>query len=145
MSPILVDPKKIAEAKEKLAYENFTYIMEYLGVTDYDSQRMRCCCPFHDEDTPSFIFNPKEWNCRCFGACAQSYDIIDAYMKGKNASFAEAVQNLFELAQVNYGLGMIGVKTKHQYRYPKPVECTDKSKVYAYLATRKIRDRKSVV
>lgn len=112
--------------------------MEYLGVTDYDAQRMRCCCPFHDEDTPSFIFNPKEWNCRCFGACAQSYDIIDAYMKGKNASFAEAIQNLFELAQVNYGLGMIGVKTKHQYRYPKPVECTDKSKVYAYLATRKI-------
>lgn len=112
--------------------------MQYLGVEDYDAQRMRCCCPFHNEDTPSFIFNPKEWNCHCFGACGQSYDIVDAYMRGKNASFAEAVQNLFELAQVNYSLGMVGVKTKHQYRYPKPVQCTDKTKVCQYLETRKI-------
>lgn len=112
--------------------------MEFLNVTDYDDKRMRCCCPFHLEDTPSFIYNPKEYNCHCFGSCSQSYDIIDAYMKGQNATFTEAVQKLFELAEIPYSFGDHKVKTKHQYRYPKPVECTDKSKVYAYLATRKI-------
>ena len=112
--------------------------MEFLNVTDYDDKRMRCCCPFHLEDTPSFIYNPKEYNCHCFGSCSQSYDIIDAYMKGKNATFTEAVQKLFELADITYSFGDHRIKTKHQYRYPKPVECTDKSKVYSYLATRKI-------
>lgn len=138
MRPILIDQDKIAEAKEKLGPENFTYIMEFLGVQDYDEHRMRCCCPFHDEDTPSFIYNPKEYNCHCFGACATSYDIIDAYMKGQNATFTEAVQKLFELADITYSFGEHKVRTKHQYRYPKAVECTDKSKVYAYLATRKL-------
>ena len=112
--------------------------MKLLEVSDYDEHRMRCCCPFHDEDTPSFIYNPKEYNCRCFGACSRSYDIIDAYMKSRNASFVEAAQYLFDLADVQYSFGDHKVKTKHQYRYPKPVECSDKSKVYAYLETRKI-------
>lgn len=112
--------------------------MKLLEVSDYDEHRMRCCCPFHDEDTPSFIYNPKEYNCRCFGACSRSYDIIDVYMKSRNASFVEAAQYLFDLADVQYGFGDHKVKTKHQYRYPKPVECSDKSKAYAYLETRKI-------
>lgn len=112
--------------------------MEFLGVQDYDERRMRCCCPFHEEDTPSFIYNPKEHNCHCFGACNCNVDIVDAYMKGKNATFVEAVQKLFDLADVTYSFGEHHVKTKHQYRYPKPIECTDKTKVYAYLETRKI-------
>lgn len=107
-------------------------------MKDYDERRMRSCCPFHLEDTPSFIYNPKEFNCHCFGACSQSYDIVDAYMKGHGATFTEAVQKLFELADVTYSFGDHKVKTKHQYRYPKPVECTDKTKIYEYLAKRKL-------
>lgn len=112
--------------------------MEFLGVTDYDEHRMRCCCPFHLEDTPSFIYNPKEFNCHCFGACARSFDIVDAYMKGHNATFVEAAEKLFELAEMSYSFGDHKVKTKHSYRYPPQIECTDKSLVYAYLAKRKI-------
>lgn len=112
--------------------------MEFLDVKDYDEHRMRCCCPFHDEDTPSFIYNVKEYNCRCFGACSRNYDIIDAYMKGRNATFIEAVQKLFELADVTYSFGEHKVKTKHQYRYPKAIEEIDRTPVYDYLSTRKI-------
>lgn len=137
MRDLLVDSQKIQEAKERLDLDNFKYIMEFLGVDDYDEHRMRCCCPFHLEDTPSFIFNPKELNCHCFG-CGNTTDIVDAYMKGKNATFAEAAQKLFELAGITYSFGELGVKTKRQYRYPKQVECSDKEKVYAYLKTRKI-------
>lgn len=112
--------------------------MEYLGVEDYDEHRMRCCCPFHDEDTPSFIFNPKEHNCHCFGACSHNWDIVDAYMIGKNATFTEAVENLFKLADITYSFGEHGVKTKAQYRYPTPVDSCNKDSAYAYLASRKI-------
>ena len=111
--------------------------MQYLGIEDYDEARQRCCCPFHNEKTPSFIFNPKENNCHCFG-CGINTSIIDAYMKGKNATFIEAVQNLFVITDTPYSFGEHGVKTKREYRYPKPVEYTDNALVYSYLDKRSI-------
>ena len=102
--------------------------------------RMRCCCPIHAEKTPSFIYSRDRYAFHCFG-CAVNCDVIDAFMRGQGMSFAEAVQKLFELAGVQHSFGEIGVKTKRQYRYPKPIECTDKSAVYKYLASRKISPR----
>lgn len=134
---ILVDAKRIEEAKEKLGDENFTYMMQFLGIEDYDAARMKCCCPFHKEDTASFIYNPKTYKAHCFG-CSVNVDILDAYMKGKNGTFGEAVQKLFELADIPYSFGEYGVKTKRQYRYPKAVECSDKTHIYEYLLKRKI-------
>lgn len=135
---MLIEMDKIHSAKEKLGDQNFDYIMEFLGVVDFDPVRRRCICPFHNEDTPSFIYNPKEFNCHCFGACNMNVDIIDAYMKGQNKTFVEAVQKLFELAGITYSFGEHGVRTRRQYRYPTPVESTDKSQIYKYLASRKI-------
>ena len=137
---MLVDLERIRAAKEKLGDQNFDYIMEFLGVPEFDAIRRRCICPFHDEDTPSFIYNPKEFNCHCFGACNINIDIVDAYMIGQKKTFVEAVQKLFELAGVTYSFGEHGVKTRRLYRYPKEVVCTDKSKVYEYLKTRKISE-----
>lgn len=111
--------------------------MEFLGVEDYDETRQRCLCPFHEEDTPSFIYNPKTYECHCFG-CQANADFIDAYMKGRNATFIEATEKLFETAGIQHSFGEHQVQTRRQYRYPKPVECEDKSKAYKYLKTRKI-------
>lgn len=111
--------------------------MEFLGVEDYDETRQRCLCPFHEEDTPSFIYNPKTYECHCFG-CQANADFIDAYMKGNNATFIEATEKLFETAGIQHSFGEHQVQTRRQYRYPKPVECEDKSKAYKYLKTRKI-------
>lgn len=135
---ILIDLEKIREAKERLGEKNFDYIMEFLGVADFDPVRRRCICPFHQEDTPSFIYNPKEYNCHCFGVCNMNVDIIDAYMKGQNKTFIEAVQKLFELAGVTYSFGEHGIKTRREYRYPHPEDGSEKEKVYKYLLTRKI-------
>ena len=54
---MLIDHGKIQAAKEKLGDRNFDYIMEFLGIEDFDAARQRCCCPLHQEDTPSFIYN----------------------------------------------------------------------------------------
>lgn len=72
----------------------------------------------------------------CFG-CGKNVDIIDAFMY-EGSTFLEAIQRLLELTNVNYSFGEKSVKTKHQYKYPEEVVCTDKSKVYSYLAKRKI-------
>lgn len=132
-----IDREAILQAKEKLGDRNAQIIVEELGITDFDEKNMKCCCPFHQEDHASFIYNKKAFNFRCFGSCGRSYDILDIFMY-KGATYAEACKKLFELAEMPYSFGELGVKTKRHYRYPHEVPCTDKSKVYAYFEQRKI-------
>lgn len=132
-----IDREAILQAKEKLGDRNAQIIVEELGITDFDEKNMKCCCPFHQEDHASFIYNKKVFNFRCFGSCGRSYDILDVFMY-KGATYAEACKKLFELAEMPYSFGELGVKTKRHYRYPHEVPCTDKSKVYAYFEQRKI-------
>lgn len=132
-----IDREAILQAKEKLGDRNAQIIVEELGITDFDEKNMKCCCPFHQEDYASFIYNKKAFNFRCFGSCGRSYDILDVFMY-KGATYAEACKKLFELAEMPYSFGELGVKTKRHYRYPHEVPCTDKSKVYAYFEQRKI-------
>ena len=130
----------IEEAKERLGESQFFVMMEELEITDFDSRNLKCRCPFHTEDTPSFIFDKKHGSARCFGACNRSWDLIDIYQT-KGLTFAESAQKLLELAGIQHSMGEHKVKTMSQYRYPKEVECTDKSKVYAYLALRGISQK----
>lgn len=132
-----IDREAILQAKEKLGDRNAQIIVEELGITDFDEKNMKCCCPFHQEDHASFIYNKKAFNFRCFGSCGRSYDILDVFMY-KGATYAEACKKLFEFAEMPYSFGELGVKTKRHYRYPHEVPCTDKSKVYAYFEQRKI-------
>lgn len=132
-----IDREAILQAKEKLGDRNAQIIVEELGITDFDEKNMKCCCPFHQEDHASFIYNKKAFNFRCFGSCGRSYDILDVFMY-KGATYAEACKKLFELAEMPYSFGELGVKTKRHYRYPHEVPCTDKSKVYTYFEQRKI-------
>ena len=67
-----IDTSIITQAKEKLGDENAELIIKELGVTDYDQKNMRCCCPFHQEDHASFIYNKKGYNFHCFGSCGRS-------------------------------------------------------------------------
>ena len=132
-----IDREAIMQAKEKLGDDNARIIVEELGITDYNERDMKCCCPFHQEDHASFIYNKKAFNFRCFGACSRSYDILDVLMY-KGMTYAEACRKLFELADMPYSFGELGVKTRRQYHYPKEVVCEDKSKVYEYFQRRKI-------
>lgn len=133
---LLVDKEKIREAKETLGRQNATLIAEILNVDAYDMHNLRGLCPFHTEDTPSFVYNPKSFSFKCFG-CGKNVDVIDAYMH-TGSTYIEAVQKLFEAAKIQYSFGEHKVKTKREYRYPTLVECDDKTPVYRYLASRKI-------
>lgn len=132
-----IDIAMVQKAKEMLGDANALIITNELGIEPLDMRNPKCCCPFHAEDTPSFIYHPKTYNFHCYGACGRSYDLIDVLMS-KGKTYNEACQKLFDLADLPYSFGEVGIRTKRQYRYPKEVQCTDKSKVYDYLSLRKI-------
>ncbi|MCP3919957.1 MAG: DNA primase [bacterium] len=56
--------------------------------------RLWACCPFHDEDTPSFTVNPREGFWYCFGACARGGDQITFLQQFDNLAFGEAIEIL---------------------------------------------------
>lgn len=56
---MLIESEKILEAKEKLGDENAFIMAEALGLDDFDERNLKACCPYHEEDTPSFIYDKK--------------------------------------------------------------------------------------
>ena len=55
--------------------------------------RLGCCCPFHNEKTPSFFININENTYHCYG-CGEHGSAIDFVMKKEGLSFVEAVRKL---------------------------------------------------
>ena len=53
----------------------------------------KCCCPFHNEKTPSFVVTPSKNMYKCFG-CGEGGGVIDFIMKYKNLEFLDAVEHL---------------------------------------------------
>lgn len=73
------------------------------------------CCPFHKENTPSFVVNNEKKFFYCFG-CGEHGDVFAFYVKHLNKPFAEA---LSELSQA-YGVKVIGsIKKSHTQEYEK--------------------------
>lgn len=135
---MLVEAELIEQAKERLGDKNFELIMEALGVDDYDEVHKKCCCPIHDEKTPSMLYDSKRYRVKCFG-CGVSFDFIDAYMRGKQCSFMDAVQQLFKHAEIQHIFNEKGVKPKREYRYPHEEPLSNgKENVYRYLGMRGI-------
>ena len=91
---MLVDKKLIEKAKDKLGDENAIIMAELLDLDNFDDKNLKSCCPYHNEDTASFIYNPKAHNYHCFG-CSKTVDIIDILME-KGETFLGAVKFLFE-------------------------------------------------
>lgn len=135
---MIIDHDKVMEAKEILGDRNATLMAEMLQLEDYDENNMKALCCFHHEDTPSLIYNPKNYTYHCFG-CQKTVDIIDVYMQTQHLTYIEAVQKLFEEAGIHYSFGEAGVRTRHQYIYPQEVsKDNDMTQVYEYMASRGI-------
>ena len=49
-----------------------------------------CCCPFHNEKSPSFYVSPIKKIFHCFG-CGESGDVLSFIMKYENISFKEII------------------------------------------------------
>lgn len=133
---MIIERELIKKAKEKLGNKNAELISEILELPDFDSKNLKSCCPYHSENTPSFIYNPKNQSFHCFG-CGKNVDLVDVLME-KGQSFLDAVKFIFDKADMDYSFGEQSVKTKRDYRYPYEEKNTDKSNIIEYLGKRKI-------
>ena len=136
---MLVEKELIEKAKEKLGDENAIIMADLLELENFDEKNLRACCPYHNEDTPSFIYNKKNKTWHCFG-CDKTVDIIDILME-KGETFLDAVKYLFEKADIPYSFGEQDVKTKRDYRYPYEEPINEKKNVIEYWGKRGISKR----
>lgn len=132
-----IDSDKVKQAKEKLGNRNAELMANFLNLSNYDEKNMKACCPYHDEDTPSFIYDAKRYCFHCFG-CGINVDIIDVLMQN-GRTYIQACQWLFDEAGIDVPFGEAGVKTRAQYKYPH-TESVEIEPVHEYFNRRGISD-----
>lgn len=129
----------VHEAVRAIGNDAIPIIEKHLNI---HFENNKCCCPFHNEDTPSFVWNPKTSTAKCFG-CNKNYSILNV-LTDQKGSYKEALNELFRIAHMDvntYGYKPFN-NTEYtdwfkDYIYPKPeLEPTDK--VVDYLAKRGI-------
>ena len=62
--------------------------------------RLWCCCPLHDEDSPSFTITPQTGLWYCFGACGEGGDLIQFVQRRHQTSFWDSLEWLAARAGV---------------------------------------------
>ena len=131
-----ISREKIEQAKEKLGDRNAEIIAEVMKLEKYNPQRRIGCCPnpAHQDDTPSFSYNPKSHSFYCFG-CRTSMDVIDAWVS-TGMTFLQAADKLFTEADIPHNFNYRGIPSDKDYIYPKPDWADTKDQVYAYWKTR---------
>ena len=88
-------------------------VQEYLSLKKMGSN-YKGLCPFHKENTPSFVVSEEKQIFHCFG-CHAGGDVITFVMKIENISFKEAVQQLADK------LG-IKIDDKDKYNFQKSAQ-----------------------
>jgi len=76
------------------------YIQQHVPGLKKAGRYYKANCPFHNENTPSFVVNPDTQSWRCFGACAEGGDVFTFAQKMHGWSFSEALRELGQVAGV---------------------------------------------
>ena len=139
----MIDKNKIndmiQEAKEIIGDDAIPIIADHLNI---HVENNRASCPFHEDDTPSFIWNPRTKYFKCFG-CSRVYSILD-YLVDVKGSYKEAVNELFKMAHMEYDLynykpfDADRIDWFKNYVYPHPEKEPTENHVIKYLYNRGI-------
>ncbi len=88
------DIQKVREATDIVALFGERVLLRQRGRDFW------CCCPFHNERTPSCKVDPTTQLWHCFG-CGEGGDVFSYVMKSEDMSFAEAVHYLADRAHID--------------------------------------------
>lgn len=130
----IIDKDQIYKAKKILGTKQALLIAEDMKLEEWNEAHLKALCPFHQEHTPSFIWNKDKYYFKCFG-CGQTLDFIE-YLLNKGLSFIEACHSLFKLANIEYKIESTIIK--QDYKFPAIEANTKDNRVLTYLEKRKI-------
>ena len=85
-----IDNNIINEIKDKANIVDI--ISEYVDLNNNGSS-YKSCCPFHNENTPSFVVSENKQIYKCFG-CGRSGDVIKFIQDIENVDFIDALKIL---------------------------------------------------
>lgn len=97
MAEGFIDEEDVARVREA------SDLVAIIGERTPVKQRGRdfwCCCPFHNEKTPSCKIDPALQLWHCFG-CGEGGDVFGYVMKLEDLTFPEAVRKLAERAHID--------------------------------------------
>ena len=84
-----------------------------------------CCCPFHNEKTPSCKIDPSTQLWHCFG-CGEGGDVFGFMMKSNDLNFPDAVRALAERAHIDIQeTGKVGVSSSRKARLREVCAATE--------------------
>ncbi|MEA3553585.1 MAG: DNA primase [Campylobacterota bacterium] len=122
--------------------ESIENLKSHLDVVDIISQfielkktgaNFKACCPFHGEDTPSFVVSPAKQIYHCFG-CGVGGDSIKFVMEYEKLSYPESLEKL---------ASMVNVSLEHDTSFKK-IDSTIISKVNEHYQKLLIHNEKSL-
>ena len=99
--------------------ESIESLKNYLDIVDVISQflelkksgaNFKACCPFHGEDTPSFVVSPSKQIYHCFG-CGVGGDSIKFLMEYEKLSYPETIEKLASMYNYTLEYDTNSVKT----------------------------------
>jgi len=132
--------------------ESIENLKSHLDVVDIISQfielkktgaNFKACCPFHGEETPSFVVSPAKQIYHCFG-CGVGGDSIKFVMEYEKLSYPESLEKLASMVNISLEHDTSFKKidstiiTKVNEHYQKLLTHNEKS--LAYLKSRGISD-----
>jgi len=122
--------------------ESIENLKSHLDVVDIISQfielkktgaNFKACCPFHGEDTPSFVVSPAKQIYHCFG-CGVGGDSIKFVMEYEKLSYPESLEKL---------ASMVNVSLEHDTSFKK-IDSSIISRVNEYYQKQLIHNEKSL-
>ena len=75
-------------------------VADYVPDLKRSGRNYSARCPFHQENTPSFVVFPERQTWRCFGACATGGDVFTFVQRIEGVEFPAALKTLAERAGV---------------------------------------------
>lgn len=92
-----ISDEQIEEIRSKIDIADL--VTTYGFQLKHSGSDLWCCCPFHNEKTPSFKVDSSRGTYHCFG-CGESGDVFSFVQKQEGLSFIESVQKLAGMANV---------------------------------------------
>jgi DNA primase catalytic core len=108
----------IKNLQEIIEAANIEEIIGEFVTLKKQGSSLKACCPFHGENTPSFVVNPVRGFYKCFG-CGEAGDAVAFLRKHKGLSFPDALRHIatkYKIEVQEDKEGRVEDNTRHETR-----------------------------